>query len=77
MFKIKRKKLQAIIDKANRLVHSNRVLQIKSDVYLVQGTTGLRKVLVKGNSVKCDCKGFRERGLCSHSLAVRTIVFKP
>jgi len=77
LYRIKPRKLQAIQNKALRIVRFNLAFRLNPTTWIVRGNKHIRKVVIRHNQVICECKGFKERAICSHSLAVRMIAFKP
>ncbi len=63
--------LDAMIEKAMRLVEAGRVERLDGGRFNVVGDHGTYVVVVAGDGrVSCSCPGFRSRGRCSHSTAV-------
>ena len=62
--------LYKMLDKAERLIKAGRIERLDSGHYNVIGDHGTYTLVVRDNRVYCTCPGFREKGVCSHSLAV-------
>ena len=64
-------KIDRMLDKAERLISRGRVERIGEGIYNVIGDHGTYTVAQdpKGR-ISCNCPGFKERGICSHSTAV-------
>jgi uncharacterized Zn finger protein len=63
--------LEAMIDKAMRLVKAGRVERIDERRFNVIGDHGTYFVVrTPDGKISCSCPGFQSRGQCSHSAAV-------
>jgi hypothetical protein len=61
-----------MIDKALKLIATGRVERLGPQRFNVVGDHGTYNVVRAPNgSVSCSCPGFRSRGRCSHSEAVK------
>jgi hypothetical protein len=64
--------IEAVIDKALKLIAAGRVERLVPQRFNVVGDHGTYNVVQAPNgSVSCSCPGFRSRGRCSHSEAVK------
>lgn len=64
--------IEAMIDKALKLIAAGRVERLGPQRFNVVGDHGTYNVVQAPNgSVSCSCPGFRSRGRCSHSEAVK------
>jgi len=61
--------LEAMIEKAMRLVKAGRVERLDGGRFNVVGDHGTYFV-VRAPDLSCSCPGFQSRGQCSHSAAV-------
>ncbi len=63
--------MNELMEKAERLVRSRRVMPLEDDRYNVVGDHGtyLVSVLFDGK-VTCNCPGFDRKNMCSHVMAV-------
>ncbi|RLE78738.1 MAG: hypothetical protein DRJ51_09030 [Thermoprotei archaeon] len=59
-----------VLQKADKLIREGRVMKISEQFFYVIGDHGKYFVDVKGSSIRCNCPGFKNRGFCSHSVAV-------
>lgn len=60
-----------MIEKAQKLLHRNRVEYVGDGMYNVIGDHGTYAVAKKfDGTVTCSCPGFIKKKRCSHSLAV-------
>ena len=63
--------LDAMIDKAMRLVKARRVERLDEGRFNVIGDHGTYFVVrTPDGKISCSCPGFQSRGQCSHSAAV-------
>jgi len=62
-----------LVAKAAWLMHEGRVVKISDVLYYVIGRKNRHMVKVEGDKLVCTCNGFKERGVCSHVIAVSTI----
>ncbi len=63
--------LDAMIEKAQRLLKAGRVERIGPQRFNVVGDHGTYNVVqAPDGRISCSCPGFRSRGRCSHSAAV-------
>ena len=63
--------LEAMVDKALRLVKAGRVERLDGEWFNVIGDHGTYTVAqARDGRVSCNCPGFQSRGRCSHSAAV-------
>jgi len=63
-----------MVSKAAWLIEEGRVVKISDVMYYVMGRRNRHIVRVEGGRFMCTCPGFKERGICSHVLAVSTLV---
>lgn len=63
--------IEAMVEKAMRLVEAGRVERLDDVHFNVVGDHGTYSVAVsREGRVSCSCPGFQSRGKCSHSTAV-------
>jgi len=63
--------IEAMVEKAMKLIEAGRVERLDEVHYNVVGDHGTYSVAVSRNGrVSCSCPGFQGRGKCSHSTAV-------
>ncbi|UCD44635.1 MAG: SWIM zinc finger family protein [Candidatus Bathyarchaeota archaeon] len=63
--------LDAMIDKAMRLLKAGRVERLSYNQFNVIGDHGTYNVVRnREGKINCSCPGFQSRGRCSHSTAV-------
>lgn len=63
--------LDAMIEKAKRLVKARRVERLDEGRFNVVGDHGTYIVVrTPDGKISCSCPGFQSRGQCSHSAAV-------
>jgi hypothetical protein len=62
--------IEAMIDKALRLLQARRVEKLNPGRFNVIGDHGTYFVVVRNGVATCSCPGFRNRGRCSHASAV-------
>jgi len=63
--------LEAMIEKAMRLVKAGRVERLAGGRFNVVGDHGTYFVVrAPDGKISCSCPGFQSRGQCSHSAAV-------
>ena len=66
-----------LLEKATELLYSGNVSRINSWTFIVEGYTGFHMVKEQPNGMLvCECKGFMIHAVCSHVLAVATIIEK-
>ncbi len=65
--------LDRMIARAAWLLAEGRVVKISPYLYYVMGRNGKHLVKVEGGKLVCTCKGFQEKGICSHIIAVSTL----
>lgn len=65
--------MNRLISKAAWLIHEGRIVKISDVLYYVVGRKNRHLVRIEGDKLRCTCNGFRERGVCSHVIAVSTI----
>lgn len=63
-----------MISKAAWLLQEGRVVRISDVMYYVKGRKNRHIVRVEGDKLTCTCPGFKERGVCSHVIAVSTLI---
>lgn len=61
-----------LMKKARRLVKDGCVAKIDENLYQVPSSTQKNKVYIIKN-FECECKGFIDNGICSHSEATRLL----
>ena len=67
----RRRRYDAMYEKACYLAESGRVEALGNDVYNVVGDHGTYIVAVDHTGkVSCNCQGFLQKGRCSHAQAV-------
>lgn len=66
--------MDKIISRAAWLLAEGRVVKISPYLYYVMGRIGKHLVRVEGGKLTCTCKGFQEKGVCSHVVAVSTLL---
>ncbi|MEZ0346576.1 MAG: SWIM zinc finger family protein [Infirmifilum sp.] len=66
--------MDKIISRAAWLLAEGRVVRISPYLYYVMGKVGKHLVRVEGGKLVCTCKGFQEKGICSHVVAVSTLL---
>ncbi|MEM0023235.1 MAG: SWIM zinc finger family protein [Thermofilaceae archaeon] len=64
----------SMVSKAAWLIKEGRVVKISDLMYYVMGRKNRHIVRVVGDALSCTCPGFRGRGICSHVIAVSTIM---
>jgi len=64
-----------IIAKAAWLILDGRVVKISDVMYYVMGRQNRHIVTIERGKLKCTCEGFRERSICSHVVAVSTVIW--
>lgn len=64
-----------MIAKAAWLILDGRVVRISDVMYYVIGRQNRHIVTVEGDRLRCTCEGFKERGVCSHVVAVSTVIW--
>jgi hypothetical protein len=70
--------LGKLLEKAEKLLKSNRVEALGEGRYNVVGDHGTYIVVQKyDGTISCNCLGFLRRGKCSHSMAVLLLSTKP
>jgi len=62
--------LYKMLDKADRLLKAGRIERLDGGHFNVIGDHGTYSLVMKDGRVYCNCPGFQEKGVCSHSLAV-------
>jgi hypothetical protein len=66
-----------VIEKAKRLIKNGQVEQLDNGRYNVIGDHGTYNVVETPNgNMACSCPGYRDKGSCSHSVAVNIILGK-
>ncbi|RLE96777.1 MAG: hypothetical protein DRJ57_05220 [Thermoprotei archaeon] len=70
-----REAMNRIISKAAWLILDGRVIRISDIMYYVMGRKNRHIVRVDGGKLVCTCEGFKERGICSHVVAVSTVMW--
>ena len=64
-------KINRLLEKAKKLVHSGRIESLGDQRYNVIGDHGTYMVVeAPDGSISCTCLGYRRRRKCSHSTAV-------
>ena len=74
------KQTESVIEKAERLKATSRVIIIRKELALVIGDSDTYKVTKHGDQWSCDCKWGRYRGAwrdCSHVVAVKRARIDP
>lgn len=66
--------LDKIISRAAWLLAEGRVVKVSPYLYYVMGRHGKHLVRVEEGKLTCTCRGFQERGICSHVVAVSTLL---
>ncbi|AKG38070.1 MAG: SWIM zinc finger family protein [Infirmifilum sp.] len=66
--------MDSIIARAAWLLAEGRVVKVSPYLYYVMGRVGKHLVRVEGGKLTCTCKGFQEKGICSHVVAVSTLL---
>lgn len=66
--------MNRIIAKAAWLMHEGRIIKISDKMYYVVGRRNRHIVRVDNGKLSCTCDGFRERNVCSHVIAVSTMI---
>jgi uncharacterized Zn finger protein len=69
--------LYKMLDKAERLLKAGRIERLDSGHYNVIGDHGTYTIVVRERRVYCTCPGFKEKGVCSHGLAVMKMMQGP
>ena len=72
--KLDERVMNRIISKAAWLMQEGRVVKMSDYMYYVIGRKNRHIVRVSGEQLVCTCEGFKERGVCSHIVAVSTII---
>jgi len=67
--------MNRIISKAAWLILDGRVVKISDVMYYVMGRRNRHIVRVEGSKLVCTCDGYKERGVCSHVVAVSTVMW--
>jgi hypothetical protein len=62
-----------MINKAAWLLSEGRVVKISPYLYYVIGKNSKHLVRYEDGKFICTCKGFQEKGVCSHVIAVATL----
>ncbi|MCJ7731089.1 hypothetical protein MUP51_02125 [Candidatus Bathyarchaeota archaeon] len=66
-----------VIDKAKRLVKNGQVELLDNGRYNVIGDHGTYNVVeTPYGQMACNCPGYRDKGSCSHSMAVCIVIGK-
>jgi len=65
---------QKIVEKAVWLIENGRVVKISDMMFYVMGRRNRHIVKVEGDRLTCTCPGFKSKQLCSHVIAVSTIL---
>lgn len=68
------KLMDRLVAKAAWLIHEGRIVKISDIMYYVVGRKNRHLVKVEGGRLVCSCNGFKERGICSHTIAVSTVI---
>lgn len=63
-----------MVAKATWLIYKGRVVKISDYMYYVMGRKNRHIVKVEGDRLACTCDGFKEKGICSHVIAVSTVI---
>ncbi len=63
-----------IINKAAWLLEDGRVVKISDYMFYVMGRKNRHIVKVENGKLICTCPGYREKGICSHVVAVSTLL---
>jgi len=63
-----------MINKAAWLLEDGRVIKISDYMFYVMGRRNRHIVKVKDGKLSCTCLGFKEKGICSHIVAVSTLL---
>ncbi len=71
---VPRTALEKIINKAAWLLEDGRVVKISDVLYYVMGRKNRHMVRVEGGKLYCTCPGFKEKGICSHVVAVSAVM---
>ena len=66
--------LQRIIAKAAWLLSEGRVTKISNLMFYVMGRKNRHIVRVENERLTCTCPGFRDKGICSHVVAVSVVL---
>lgn len=64
-----------VVRKAKRLVDGDMIIQIDADTYQIPSSSKKDHVHVISDGV-CDCGGYKNYKLCSHTEAVKLFVTK-
>lgn len=67
--------MNRIVSKAAWLILDGRVVRISDIMYYVMGRRNRNIVRVDGEKLVCTCEGFKKRGVCSHVVAVSTVMW--
>ncbi|MCD6369605.1 MAG: SWIM zinc finger family protein [Thermoproteales archaeon] len=67
---------EKILKKAELLIKEGRVIRINQNFFYIIGDHGKYFVEVREANIRCTCPGFRNRGFCSHSIAVLLTVLR-
>ncbi|MHB9302652.1 SWIM zinc finger family protein [Thermofilum pendens] len=67
------KAFEKMVNKAAWLLSEGRVVKISPYLYYVIGKNSKHLVRYENGRFICTCKGFEEKGVCSHVIAVATL----
>jgi len=63
-----------MINKAAWLLEDGRVVKISDYMFYVMGRKNRHIVKVENGELICTCPGFKDKGICSHVVAVSTLL---
>ena len=66
--------LRRMVDKAAWLIETGRVVRISNIMFYVMGKRNRHIVKIEGDKLACTCPGYKDKGICSHVLAVMAIL---
>lgn len=65
-----------LLRKAQLLIAQGRIYQVNSSHFYVKGFHGTYHVYIENDVIKCLCLRYKNKGICSHSVAVLLLLIK-